>query len=220
MRKPNKLLFTLSPRKYGGVFCLHTSEQGFFEMMCNKLRVLVTNRMKGGGHDLRSMSPSNAAHVLFDQHGDEVYRYIRFTIGNKTEAEDILQEVFLRVVQSWDRFNHRSSPKTWLWSIVNNCIREYMRKAKRLRDTVPYDDTEQPASAADILFSLDLEASLRCLSTEQRQVFVERIIHEKSSKEAAKTLGWSDAKVRTTLHRATNKIQAWFHERGDKSGSS
>lgn len=176
--------------------------------------------MKGGRDALRSMNPSDAAHALFDQHGDEVYRYIRFSIGNKTDAEDILQEVFLRVVQSWERFNHRSSPKTWLWAIVNNCIREYMRKTKRLRDTMTYDDTDQLAPDADPLVFLDLEASLSCLSTEQRQVFVERIIHERSSKEAAETLGWSNAKVRTTLHRAINKIQVWFYERGDKNESS
>ena len=82
-------------------------------------------------------SPSQAARKLFEQHGDEVYRYIRFTIGNASDADDILQDVFLRVLESWHRFHHHSSPKTWLWSIVNNCMREYFREQKRAKGNVP-----------------------------------------------------------------------------------
>lgn len=62
------------------------------------------------------------------------------------------------------------------------------------------------------MLAIQLEQSLECLSVMQRQVFVERIIHEKSTAETAEELGWSESKVRTTLHRALKKIQTWFTE--------
>lgn len=57
---------------------------------------------------------------------------------------------------------------------------------------------------------IELERSLHCLTKDQRLVFIERIIHEKSSMETSELLGWSNAKVRTTLNRAIKKIQAGF----------
>jgi RNA polymerase sigma-70 factor (ECF subfamily) len=156
------------------------------------------------------MSSSEAARMLFDQSGDEVYRYIRFTVGSEADAEDILQDVFLRVLQSWSHFNHRSSPKTWLWSIANNCLREYFRKQRRSHGIVPYERDIEDSTQADRTLFLELERSLDCLTIPQRQVFVERIIHEKSSTETSEALGWSEAKVRTTLHRAIKNIRTWF----------
>lgn len=80
---------------------------------------------------MKSQSASEAALVLFEKYGDEVYRYVRYTIGESSDAEDIVQEVFLRVLQSWKRFNHKSSSKTWLWSITKNCIKEQLRKIEK-----------------------------------------------------------------------------------------
>ena len=163
-----------------------------------------------GGQKLTTESPFQVARQLFIQHGDEVYRYIRFTVGNSSDADDILQEVFLRVLESWHRFQHHSSPKTWIWSIANNCMREYFRKAKRTKENVPIENDMGNNVQTNQEILIELERSLYCLTMDQRLVFVERIIHEKSSKETSELLGWSDAKVRTTLNRAIKKIQAWF----------
>lgn len=163
---------------------------------------------------MESLSPSEAAEMLFELYGDEVYRYIRFTVGDLTEAEDILQEVFLRVLQFWPRFKYESSLKTWLWSITNNCMKENFRKQKRVRKNIAWNDDFPDDTIGDPMLGLELEHSLRCLSVKQRQVFVfvERIIHDKSTTESATELGWSEAKVRTTLHRALKKLQTWFTE--------
>jgi RNA polymerase sigma-70 factor, ECF subfamily len=161
---------------------------------------------------VQSLSPSEAAQMLFERYGDEVYRYIRFTVGDLTEADDILQEVFLRVLQSWNRFMNKSSSKTWLWSITNNCIKENFRKRKRVRNNVVLNDDFRDDTKGYPMLALQLEQSLQCLSVTQRQVFVERIIHEKSTTETAEELGWGESKVRTTLHRALKKIQTWFAE--------
>jgi RNA polymerase sigma-70 factor, ECF subfamily len=178
------------------------------------MRVSDTNQAKGVKGSLKSISSSDAARMLFEQYGDEVYRYIRFTIGDQAESQDVLQEVFLRVLQSWGRFQHKSSPRTWLYAIANNCIKESLRKRKRDYDRLEFNEEIEVAKANDLAMELALEQSLESLTLSQRQVFVERVIHEKSSPETAETLGWSEAKVRTTLHRAIKNIQVWFAKEG------
>ncbi|QQE80008.1 RNA polymerase sigma factor [Alicyclobacillus sp. SO9] len=167
---------------------------------------------------MESLSPKEAASVLFERHGDEVYRYIRYTIGNVPQADDILQEVFLRVLQSWHRFQHQSTPKTWLWAIAKNCIRDYFRSSKRTNQQVPLDEQLLDETSGDYLLKLQLEDSLQSLSVAHREVFVERIIHDKSTEETAQTLGWSASKVKTTLHRAMKQIRKSLAEGGHHRG--
>lgn len=166
---------------------------------------------------MKSQSASEVALMLFEKYGDEVYRYVRYTIGEPSDTEDVVQEIFLRVLQSWKRFNHKSKPKTWLWSITNNCIREHLRRAGRQRaGNVPLDgefvDESEPGQE---LTMNQLEESIQQLNVSQRQVFIERVIHQKNTVETAKTLGWSHTKVRTTLHRAMNKIRAIMRKGAD-----
>ncbi|WDL98782.1 RNA polymerase sigma factor [Alicyclobacillus sp. ALC3] len=156
---------------------------------------------------MEEQSVSDVALMLFEQHGDEIYRYVLYTVTDESDTEDIVQDIFLRVLQSWKRFNHKSSPKTWLWSIANNCVREYFRKKRRQQAIIPLIDDFADESVSDVLDELNLQDSLRQLNVIQRQVFVERVIHKRSTSETAVLLNWSQAKVRTTLHRAIVKLR-------------
>lgn len=164
---------------------------------------------------MESLSPRDAASMLFEKHGEEVYRYIRYTIGDASQADDILQEVFLRVLQSWHRFNHKSSPKTWLWAITKNCIRDYFRSQKRNNRQVVLEDEIKDTTVDDPMLKLQLEDSMNSLSIMQREVFVERIINQRSTEDTAETLGWSTSKVKTTLHRAMKQIRRSLMQGGD-----
>lgn len=164
---------------------------------------------------MESFSPQEAASMLFEQHEDEVYRYIRYTIGDASQADDILQEVFLRVLQSWNRFNHQSTAKTWLWAITKNCIRDYFRGQKRNKGQVALEDDIGDKTVDDSTLKLQLEESMNSLSVMQREVFVERVINERSTEDTAQTLGWSTSKVKTTLHRAMKQIKKSLMQGGD-----
>ncbi|WDL95821.1 RNA polymerase sigma factor [Alicyclobacillus sp. ALC3] len=160
-------------------------------------------------------SPGDAAQSLFEAYGEEVYRYLWYTLGRRSEAEDLVQEVFLHVLQSWQRFEHRSTTRTWLWGIVNNCLREHQRKQRRTPDPIEIREELEPGSTSAPDLFLHLEHTLRTLSLSQRQVFVQRVIHERSTADTAAVLGWSEAKVRTTLHRAMKLVRQSFAERSD-----
>lgn len=167
---------------------------------------------------MESLNPPDAALMLFEQHGDELYRFIRYTVGRKSDADDLLQETFLRVLQSWANFRHKSSPKTWLWSIAKNCIRDFYRSQRRhSRDVSLPDDIGQRTTADEELVNAQLQRNLQQLTVSQRQVFIERIIHDKTTAETALTLNWSESKVKTTLHRALRALRNSFWKGVDES---
>lgn len=156
--------------------------------------------------------------MLVEQYGDQLYRFIRYIVGDTGDADDLVQEVFLRVIQSWHRFNHKSNPKTWLWSIAKNCIREYFRTQKRSPSISGLNEAvlKDPAGET-VVDEMMLSEALRHLPVSQREVFVERIVNERSTSDTALLLGWSEAKVRTTLHRAVHAIRKFYREGDDVS---
>jgi RNA polymerase sigma-70 factor, ECF subfamily len=75
-------------------------------------------------------SPEVAVGRLFEEHGARLYRLgVRFC-GNADEAHDLVQDVFLQAFRSWNKFDGRSSPSTWLYTIAaRRCQRRHRRRA-------------------------------------------------------------------------------------------
>ncbi|MCL5116036.1 MAG: RNA polymerase sigma factor [Firmicutes bacterium] len=163
------------------------------------------------------MTATTAAQDLFERFGAEVYDHVYLMAGSRPDAEDIVQDIFLRVLQSWTRFRHGASERTWLWSITRNCLREYYRRERfqRHHRAVLTEDMAITDPAAP-LCAVELHAALQSLTMSQRQVFICRAIQGLSGKETAQLLGWSDVKVRVTLHRATQRLQEVLtHDQGN-----
>lgn len=153
------------------------------------------------------MDAATATEQLFALYKADVYRYARFTLGNASAAEDIVQEVFFRVLKNWSRYRGEANPKTWLWTIVRNCIVDHARKYKHDKEQQPFD--EKLGGKTDFQMGMEFEAEelLKNLSQAQREVIVLRLIQDLSTTETAKILGWSESKVKTTLHRAVSKLR-------------
>ncbi len=162
-----------------------------------------------------------AAQELFERFGPEVYDHIYLVLGNAQDAEDITQDVFLRVLQSWEHYQHKASERTWLWSITRNCLREHYRKQRLEQNhrTPHYGDDRSIVFGSPAVpdSAIELHETLQNLTVPQRQVFVCRAVQGLSGKETAQLLGWSDVKVRVTLHRAIQRLQEVLqHEQGGR----
>lgn len=78
------------------------------------------------------MSDKNASDILkswVELYSDKMYSWAFYKIGNKEQAEDIVQDSFMAAFQSFQNFQGKSDPKTWLFGILNNKIADYFRKA-------------------------------------------------------------------------------------------
>lgn len=134
-------------------------------------------------------------------------------VGNTPDAEDIVQEVLLRVMGGWSQFRHTSGERTWIWAITRNCLREHYRTRHRdrMRKTaLQRESTLIETSRAPRVSTHDLMDALQDLPLAQRQVFICRAIQDLSSRETATLLGWSEAKVRVTLHRSVTRLREVF----------
>ncbi|SFU30517.1 RNA polymerase sigma factor [Alicyclobacillus macrosporangiidus] len=146
--------------------------------------------------------------ALFRLHKDELYRHVLFVLGNPTDAEDVVAEVFMKVVRSWHTFRRDSSARTWIWSICRNCISDHIQKRRRTQP--PRDDGESMVYPADVmcLFSMvEWDDIIQKLPLDQRRVISLRVVEGYSTRETAVLLGWTEPKVRMVLYRAKNKLR-------------
>ncbi len=173
-------------------------------------------REKGGAFS--EPTPAEALATLFDQYGDEIFRHVRFMVGSTPDAEDLVQDIFLRALRAWPRFQRRSSPRTWLWAITRNVLKEYRRQRDREVARTLRLEPERAAGERDPSDQFVWDDALAALSDSQRQVFVLRVVEDQSSREAAALLGWPEVRVRVTLYRALRRLEVWWNGGGKSHG--
>ncbi|WP_078555201.1 RNA polymerase sigma factor [Bacillus alkalicellulosilyticus] len=154
---------------------------------------------------------------------DDVHNFLIYYTGT-TEVEDIVQEVFLKIIKNIDQFEARSNPKTWIISIARHTAIDHLRKNKRnnlpetlLAFIISKEKTpEQRFIDDERLFELYQYTNL--LKQSYRDVLILRGIRELSVQETAEVLGWSETKVKYTLHRAVSKIKRIYQMKENKGG--
>src|SRR6266403_3392674 len=94
---------------------------------------------------------SEAFGVLVEGHSRSVFKLAYRMTGNEQDAEDVVQESFLRAYKQLGRFESRANFGTWLYRIVANCSVDLMRSKQARHDQVRGDSLDQAAetSAAD-----------------------------------------------------------------------
>ena len=99
---------------------------------------------------------------LYEHFYDKIFRYIVFKTGSAVDAEDIAEEVFLRMLESISSFSWRGYPfSSWLFRIAHNLVVDYYRKKGRQK-TVPIEDATGVIgdSSYDVDGGLDLKLSM------------------------------------------------------------
>jgi RNA polymerase sigma factor (sigma-70 family) len=147
--------------------------------------------------------------------GSRLRAFIRKRVPNESDVEDLLQEVFYELVQTYRLLKPIDFVAGWLFSVARNRITDLFRKKKpgNFSDEVLADDEGEWLDLGDVLPSLDagpeaqylrselldgLELALAELPREQREVFIAHEVEGRSFKEMADTSGVS---VNTLLSR-------------------
>lgn len=148
---------------------------------------------------------------LYDYYFDKVYRYVTFRAKDKIEAEDITQEIFLKIVTSIHSFSFRGIPfSAWLFRIAHNKVIDSLRKKNR-QQTVSFCElpTIPPSCADDLHLKVELEfdveklrAATKQLTSAQQDVISLRFIAELSIAEVARLMGKSQGAIKALQHSA------------------
>ncbi len=92
---------------------------------------------------------SDAYRVLVERHSHSVFRLAFRMTGNEHDAEDLVQETFLRAYRQIGRFDGRASFGTWLYRIAANCSLDFIRSRQRRREQqTPVDEQGQELETA------------------------------------------------------------------------
>ncbi|HUT74468.1 MAG TPA: RNA polymerase sigma factor [Armatimonadota bacterium] len=135
---------------------------------------------------------------LYRRHGDYVYTLCLNLCGNPDDAQDLLQETFVRAWRGLPKFVGRSSFSTWLYRITVNVTRE----ARRRRRPEPVAAAVEPITAPEPGEVEQVRAVLARLKPAHRLVLVLRYSMCLSHQEIADCLRWSLSRAKVTVHRA------------------
>jgi RNA polymerase sigma-70 factor, ECF subfamily len=167
-----------------------------------------------------------AFNVVIQRHNQRLFRVTRAVLGDDAEAEDVVQEAYVKAFSRIEGFRRQASLTTWLTRIALN---EALDRRRRRRATTALDELEtangtQGGSVVlphPALLSNDperdaarseirrlVEAAVDRLPDDFRIVFVMREVEEMSIEETAKHLSIPQATVKTRLHRARRLVRA------------
>lgn len=140
-------------------------------------------------------------------------------VPTREDAEDVVQETFVRLWRSLDRYDPRRPFAPWFFTILRNVARNAAR-ATRLATMIPLADAgiesepvapdEEPEPALNAELAGQVQAALDHLSPMQRACFRLTTLEGFGSAEAGAMLGVSDATVRVHAHRARKALRARF----------
>ncbi|MDB5926065.1 MAG: polymerase subunit sigma-24 [Betaproteobacteria bacterium] len=137
-------------------------------------------------------------------------RYARALTGERAAADDLVQDTLERAWSKLHLWRHGSDLRAWLFTIMHNVhVNQVRSRASAL--TVPLDDdiADAPvrATQSDMLEVRDIDAALRRLPLEQREVVLLVALERMSYSESAKTLGIPIGTVMSRLARARERLR-------------
>jgi RNA polymerase sigma-70 factor, ECF subfamily len=165
---------------------------------------------------------STGLYNLMTQYGDDVWRYAYALTKNYEQANDIAQEVFIKVHLKLSAFRGQSSFKTWLFSITRNTAINEMRSSYFRRillfENVKSVKTAQSAEAAYMAdqAAADIREIIMGLSRKLREVLVLHLEHDLTIQEMAELLGLPEGTVKSRLHRARREVEQKWRKQSDE----
>lgn len=164
-----------------------------------------------------------AFETLYRQYKDEMYRFFLRQCGNRALAEELYQDVWVRVINARERYEAQARFATWLYRIAHNILTDHYRKP--VEDALE-EEGEQPSGRPDnpeaIVSGQEklarYRAMIRTLPDAQREVFLLKEEAGLSLHDIARTTGESFETVKSRLRYAAGKLRQALEEPEDHDG--
>jgi RNA polymerase sigma-70 factor (ECF subfamily) len=163
----------------------------------------------------------DAFRVVVERHSQSLFRLAYRMTGNEQDAEDVVQETFLRAYRRLNKFEARSSFSTWLYRIAVNCSLDQSRKRRHQDErqlepnpelpdpmlALPSTDpsTERLAMSAEV--RRKVEATLNELTEKEKASFVLRHYEGMSIEEVGRATGVRPNAAKNNIFRAVQKLR-------------
>jgi len=156
-----------------------------------------------------------AMQQLYEQCADNVYGLMVRMVGRQ-DADDLTQQVFLKMFRKLDQFNGQSKLETWLYRLASNEALQHLRRSKR-RSTAPLvtePATDDPDSIGEAEEAELLETAMTQLEPELRAILILKEQQNLSYREIAESIGIPEGTVGSRLNRARKVLRQELSQLG------
>lgn len=151
-----------------------------------------------------------AFNLIVRQYSEKLYWHIRRMVLNHEDADDVLQNTFIKVWKGLPKFKGNSALYTWMFRIANNEALNFIKANKKHRNTKSEFDVnwikDDPYFDGDEAYLLFLNA-VETLPTKQKTVFNLKYFEELKYDEISDILGTSIGALKASYHHAVKKIE-------------
>jgi RNA polymerase sigma factor (sigma-70 family) len=150
--------------------------------------------------------PVDFDEFFLDQH-ERLYRALYFVTGDRQDAEELMQDAFLRLWERWDRLGEIEDPVGYLFRVALNGLRMRVRRAKvAARHLMPVGPAPDPF--ADVELKEDLRVMLLQLTRRERAAVVLTDVYGYTSEQAGQMMGIRPTTVRVLASRGRTALKA------------
>jgi RNA polymerase sigma-70 factor, ECF subfamily len=150
----------------------------------------------------------DAFETLVRAHTPAAYAHALRFFGDGSAAEDVVQEVWIKVYRSLGSFDGRARFSTWLYRVVRNTCLDHLRQGKHR--PIPVESLPEPAAPGDladaVALSTSLERALSLLAPEDRDALSAVSVFDLTYAEAAEVLGIPVGTVKSRVFRARRSL--------------
>ncbi len=156
-----------------------------------------------------------AFRLIFERYARPVMRFIFCMVNERSLAEELAQETFVRAYKNLGELRDEARLSTWLFGIARNVAREAIRSSRHESRRVEFDCLlavcdKKPSPAGELL-DKELKDMVRhaigTLDEDKRLVFTLKVYHQRSYEEISQITGFSIPKVRNILYRARAEMR-------------
>lgn len=153
----------------------------------------------------------------YEQHGPSVLAFLRSRVGNRDDAEELLQETFVRAIRAGDKLRERDKVRGYLFSTAHNLVRNRARRQQAAPVIVDSEKEIEDGELADNRARLRslcerLDTVLDTMSSEHRRAFELGVLEKLPYREIAERTGWTISQVKINIYRARRYVMTELTE--------
>ncbi|WP_219224295.1 RNA polymerase sigma factor [Pedobacter antarcticus] len=160
---------------------------------------------------------NEAFNLLISAYQEKIYWHIRRLVIDHDDADDLVQEVFIKVWKNLDKFRSDSKLYTWIYRIASNESITFLNKKKQQNNT-PLDDVSEELKESLVASSyfngdqiqLKLQQAILSLPEKQRLIFNMKYYDELKYEEISQILGTTVGALKASFHIAVKKIETFM----------
>jgi RNA polymerase sigma factor (sigma-70 family) len=159
----------------------------------------------------------NSASVLFDRYNKRIFNFLATMTSDRYAAEDLTQNVFLRMIKYRNSFKDESRFQPWIYQIARNVFSDYYNNQKtrannvdveKLSDHIPDPDDSRAMEEKEEL----LHACIARLKDDERELLVLTRFQHMKYEEVAAIMETTVANIKVKVHRAIGKLREYYFE--------